>query len=198
MDELKVLVEGTVKKLNDGWLAVPATVLIKSRGLNVLVDPGSDKQLLLEKLAREKLAPAGIDFVFLTHHHLDHSLNMRLFPECNIMLDGDMMKDANRIFSYFGGIPGTGIKIIPTPGHTIDHESLLVTAEEGVVCVAGDLFWWLDGEEQKTDYESLMNRTDPNGAKDEKALRKSRKNILETADWIIPGHGKMFKYVKNR
>jgi hypothetical protein len=28
---------------------------------------------------------------------------------------------------------------------------------------------------------------------DEKALKESRKKILEIADYIIPGHGKMFK-----
>ena len=98
MDELKVLVEGVVKKLDNGWLAVPSTVLIKSRGLNVIADPGSNKELLLEKLAQEGLEPAGIDFVFLTHHHLDHGLNIGVFPGRSVMLDGDMMSGPDRIF----------------------------------------------------------------------------------------------------
>jgi glyoxylase-like metal-dependent hydrolase (beta-lactamase superfamily II) len=61
-----------------------------------------------------------------------------------------------------------------------------------VVVVAGDVFWWADREEQKTDRESLLFHKDP-FAKDEKALLASRRKILELADWIIPGHGKMFK-----
>lgn len=40
-----------------------------------------------------------------------------------------------------------------------------------------------------------MNLIDP-FANDNEALKKSRKLVLEKADWIIPGHGKKFKLVK--
>ena len=43
---------------------------------------------------------------------------------------------------------------------------------------------------------SLTILVDPGGARDEKALQESRKKILEIADYIIPGHGKMFKVEK--
>ncbi len=196
MTEVKILIEGRVKKLTDGWLASPSTVLIKDRGLTILVDPGSNKELLLKKLAEENLRPDDIDTIFLTHYHLDHTLNTRIFPDCDVLLDGDKINEADRIFSYSGDIPGTDVKIIPTPGHTFEHVSLLAETEMGKIVIAGDLFWWLDGEEQKTDYKSLMSHKDPGGAKDEKTLQKSRKKILEIADYIIPGHGKMFKVKK--
>ncbi|MBZ9572900.1 MBL fold metallo-hydrolase [Patescibacteria group bacterium] len=196
MTEVKILIEGHVKKLKDGWIASPSTVLIRDRGLNIIVDPGSDKELLLKKLTEEGLKPDDIDIIFLTHHHLDHTLNIRIFPDCDILLDGDKMNEADRIFSYSENIPGTDIRVIPTLGHTFDHASLLAETEKGKIVIAGDLFWWLDKEEQKTDYKSLMDHKDPGGAKDEKALQESRKKILEIADYIIPGHGKMFKIEK--
>lgn len=196
MTEVKILIEGYVKKLTDGWLASPSTVLIKDHGFIILVDPGSNKKLLLEKLTKENLKPNDIDMIFLTHHHLDHTLNIRIFPACDVLLDGDKMNETDRIFSYSDNIPKTSIKVISTPGHTLEHASLLAETAMGKVVIAGDLFWWLDGEEQKTDYESLMSHKDPGGAKDENALRESRKRILEIADYIIPGHGKMFKVEK--
>ncbi len=196
MAEVKILIEGYVKKLKDGWLASPSTVLIKDNGLIILVDPGSNKELLLKKLAEENLEPNDIDMIFLTHYHLDHTLNIRIFPDCDVLLDGDKMNGADRIFAYSVNIPKTDVKVISTPGHTFEHESLLAETETGKIAIAGDLFWWLDKEEQKTDYESLMSHKDPGGAKDENALQESRKKILEMADWIIPGHGKMFKVKK--
>ncbi len=196
MAEVKILIEGCVKKLTDGWSSSPSTVLIRDRGLTVLVDPGSNKELLLEKLSEENLKLNDIDTIFLTHHHLDHTLNIRIFPDCDVLLDGDKMNEADRVFSYSENIPGTDIKVIPTPGHTSEHASLLAETEKGKIVIAGDLFWWLEGEEQKTDYKSLMDHKDPGGAKDEKLLQESRKKVLEIADYIIPGHGKIFKVEK--
>ena len=91
-----------------------------------------------------------------------------------------------------GKIPGTNIIIMKTPGHTMDHASLVVPVKGKTYVVAGDVFWWAENEEQLTDRKSLLNKKDPL-AVDEKALRKSREDILEIADFIIPGHGKMFE-----
>jgi len=63
------------------------------------------------------------------------------------------------------------------------------------VAIVSDVFWWSDEEEQKTDKESLMNHEDPY-VKNKEELMKSRKKVLEIADYIIPGHGKMFKVKK--
>jgi hypothetical protein len=43
--------------------------------------------------------------------------------------------------------------------------------------------------------KSLMERKDPY-VKNESQLIESRKKILKIADYIIPGHGKMFKVKK--
>ena len=101
MAEIKILIEGYVKKLADGWLVAPSTVLIRDSGLNILVDPGSNKYLLKKRLGEENLKLSDINIIFLTHHHLDHSLNVRIFPDCPILLGGDGMgNEADRIFSY--------------------------------------------------------------------------------------------------
>ncbi|HUW21053.1 MAG TPA: hypothetical protein VMW41_00110, partial [Candidatus Bathyarchaeia archaeon] len=60
---------------------------------------------------------------------------------------------------------------------------------------AGDVFWWVDDEEQKIDKENLMIHQDPY-MKNKEELRESRKKLLKIADYIIPGHGEMFKIEK--
>jgi len=72
---------------------------------------------------------------------------------------------------------------------------LLVETEKGKILINADVFWWMDNEEQKTDTESLMNKEDI-FANNIEELQKSRKKALEIADYIIPGHGKMFKVEK--
>jgi len=194
MTEVKILIEGYAKKTKDGWITSPSTVLIRDSGLNILADPGSNKKLLLKKLAEENLKSKDIDIIFVTHYHLDHTLNIRLFPDCDV-LDGNEINKDDRIFSYSGAIPKTNVKVIETPGHAKEHACLLVETEMGRIVIAGDLFWWRDNEKQKTDKESLMKHEDPY-VKNKEELMNSREKILEMADYIIPGHGKMFKVEK--
>ncbi len=194
MTEIKILIEGYAREENGIWSASPATVLIKDSGLNILVDPGANKKLLLEALEKEDLKLEDVDIVFLTHYHLDHILNIRLFPDKDVY-DGNTINISDKIVEYSGNIPNTNVQVIPTPGHAHEHCSLLVETEKGKIVVAGDVFWWKDNEEQKTDKESLMKHEDPY-VKNKEALTESRKKLLEIADYIIPGHGKMFKVEK--
>ena len=189
MTEVKVLIEGYAKSTGGVEFASPTTVLIKDSGKLILVDPGANKKKLLDALKKEGLRPGDIDLIFLTHYHPDHVLNIRLFPDKDILDGGTIYRDDKEI-EFSERIPGTKVKMIPTPGHAFEHVSLLVETDKGKVCIAGDLWWWEDGK-QKND-TNLLKTKDPY-VKDAKALLKSRKTILKMADWIIPGHGKMFK-----
>jgi len=194
MAEVKILIEGYARKENGVWFASPSTILIKDSGLNILVDPGANKKLLLEALRKEKLRQEDIDIIFLTHYHLDHLLNIRLFPDKTVY-DCDTINNNDKIETYSGNIPNTNIQVIPTPGHAHEHCSLLVETKKDKIIIAGDVFWWEDGEKQKTDKESLLEHEDP-FVKDKEALKESRQKLLDIADYIIPGHGKMFKVEK--
>jgi glyoxylase-like metal-dependent hydrolase (beta-lactamase superfamily II) len=194
MTEVKVLVQGYARECEGHEEATSSAVLIEDSGKKIVVDPGADKDLLLEALEKEGLATKDIDLIFLTHKHMDHILNIRLFPG-TIIVDGNEIYDGNKITEYEGNIPGTSIQVIQTPGHTYSQSTLIVKTKEGVIAIAEDLFWWSDGEEQKVDLENLLGLKDIY-AKDENKLKESRKLILAKADFIIPGHGKMFKVEK--
>lgn len=195
MNKVKVLIEGYAKEVDDGEVASSATVLIESRGKRIIVDPGINRKLLLKKLKENRLATSDIDCVFMTHYHPDHIFLASIFDKA-IIFDGDTIYDEDKEKSFSGNLPETDIKIIPTPGHAHEHCSLLVPTENsGNIVIAGDVFWWEDGEKQKTDRKSLLGHKDP-FVKDEEALLESRKKLLKIADYIIPGHGKMFKVEK--
>ena len=191
MAEVIILIEGYAKEEGDAFLASPATVLIKDGKLAILVDPGANRQLLLKSLEKNGLTPEDIDIIFLTHYHPDHILNIRLFPDKDIY-DGNTIYSNDKEVEYSGNIPHTNIQVIPTPGHAHEHCSLLIETKKGKIAIAGDVFWWTSGEEQKTDRENLLKHEDPY-AKDKGALIESRKKLLAAADYIIPGHGKMFR-----
>ena len=191
MAEVKVLVEGYARKEGNNLFASPTTTLIKDNGKLILVDPGANEKKLLASLKDEGLKPEDIDIVFLTHYHIDHLLNIRLFPG-KAIYDGDTIYEDDKESFYEEKIPGTNIGVIPTPGHAHEHCALEVKTDKGIVVIAADVFWWRDEEKQKTDRENLLNHKDPY-TKNEKDLLESRKKLLEVADYIIPGHGKMFK-----
>jgi len=195
MAEVKVLVEGyAIKKTGK---ATSSCVLIVDGDIKIIVDPGMDRANLLNGLAKENLKPVDINYVVISHTHLDHCGLSGIFENATLVDDG-------ALYTFDGGykeydnsriIPSDSIEIIKTPGHDPFHCSVLVKTNKGIVAVAEDVFWWWDEEEQKTDYESLTNKEDEY-VKDIKTLKESRKKILELADYIVPGHGKMFKVEK--
>lgn len=196
MGEIKVLIEGYSREENGVEWANCTTTLIKENNIYIIVDPGMNRKLLLDALKKERLSPKDIDYVILTHTHIDHCLLAGIFEKSTIVDDSSTYSFEGQIKNHEGVVPGTDIKIIKTPGHDQFHCSVVIdTRDLGKVVIASDVIWWADSEEQKTDNESIMNHQDPY-VKDEKQLMKSRKGVLEIADHIIPGHGKMFKVQK--
>ena len=196
MAEIKILVEGYVKNENDNEYASSTTVLLKENGKIVIVDPGMDRRLLMNALKKQNISTKAVDYVILTHSHSDHSLLSGVFENAKILDDSDIYQWDGKISSHNGKVPGTTIEIIKTPGHDMFHCSVLVqTNEYGKVAIVGDVFWWKDDQKQETDDKSLVKRDDPY-VKNLKELTESRKTVLELADYIIPGHGKMFKVKK--
>lgn len=195
MTKIKVLIEGYAKEIDNGWLASSTATLIESDGKRIIIDPGCNRLKLLTELEKNNLNPSDIDFVILTHNHTDHSLLAGIFENAKVLNDTEIYDNDNQI-EHGGVIPGTDIKIIETPGHDQFHCAVVIEDEKlGKVVVAGDVFWWMDNEEQKTDFDSLISHADPY-VKDEEILKNSRKKVLEIADYIIPGHGKIFKVEK--
>ncbi len=195
MAEIKVLVQGYAKQVGNGWKASSACCLIISDGKKIITDPGCNRKALLDALEKERLKTRDIDYVFLSHCHPDHILLAGIFENAKfVTYDGGLLYDGDDLIEFGDDILGKDIKIINTPGHVFQHISLLVDTSKGKIAVAGDVIWWLDEEEQVLD----LNQKDHSEAPDMdmKKLIASRKKLLEEANFIIPGHGKIFKVHK--
>lgn len=195
MATIKVLIQGYAKKLPNGFVASSTTCLIESGGRKILTDPGCNREKLFEALTKEGLRTGDIDYVFLSHQHPDHIMLAGLFERAkHVTFDTNLIYDKDVMVSFEKDVLGKDIEVIETPGHVLEHLSLLVDTPEGKVAVAGDVVWWLDDEKQVFD----IDQPDHSEAKgmDMKALMKSRKKLTARADYIIPGHGKMFKVAR--
>ena len=195
MAEVKVLIEGYAKKLEGGFIASSTTCLVTTENKKIITDPGCNREKLLEALTNEDLATDDIDYVFLSHCHPDHILLAGIFEKAKfITFDTNLMYDKDLMLEFDKYLLGNDIEIIETPGHVLEHLSLLVNTPKGKIALAGDAIWWIEGEEQIFD----INQKDHSQAKgmDAEQLVESRKKLLENADYIIPGHGKMFKVEK--
>lgn len=195
MAEVKVLIEGYAKELEKGWVASSTTCLITAENIKIITDPGCNRKKLLDALNKERLITDDIDYVFLSHCHPDHILLAGIFEKAKfITFDANLMYDKDHLFEFGKNTLGEDVEIIETPGHVIEHLSLLVNTSGGKVAIAGDVIWWVEGEKQAFD----INQKDHSQAKgmDMKKLVESRKKLFEISDYIIPGHGKIFKVVK--
>ena len=179
MTSLKVLQQGYVISGGMSYRASSSCVLIEDSGISVLVDPGSCPEVprLIDRC----------DIIYLTHSHIDHYMNAGSIPH-DAMMDRFYTFEGDRLTEHGLNIPGTGIEIIPTPGHSVDHSSLLVETDEGRTLIAGDLFWWPDVAPAPATRKELLTLPDL-FATDLKDLGRSRSAVLEKADIIIPGHG---------
>lgn len=196
MATIKILIRGYAKRVKSGWKASATTCLITANNKKIITDPGCHRKKLLEALAKEKLTTDDIDYVFLSHCHPDHILLAGIFAKAKfITFDSNFLYTQNVLSKFTDHLLGPDIKIIETPGHTKEHLSLLVATPQGKIAIAGDVFWWPDGKKQI----GKINQKDYSGSPDMnmKKLITSRKKLLTWADYIIPGHGKMFA-VKNK
>lgn len=149
----------------------------------IVVDPGmvSDPELILGPLRGLGLGPRDVTHVVLTHHHPDHSINVGLFPNAEVVdfwarYRGDQWVDhegdGHRVSDH--------TRLILTPGHTAEDATLLVETDAGVVACTHA--WWR--ADRSPELDPL--------ADDQQALDASRARVLAEADTIVPGHGEPF------
>ena len=180
MTEVKILLEGYAS-IDSGGRSCSTVALVRDGDIVMVIDPGTlpSQKVLIDALKKEGLGINDVNLVGITHSHMDHYRNIGMFPNAKVIdywgwWDNDLYLECD-------GNVSENISITETPGHSYDNITFLVKTEKGKIGICGDVFWKKDFPEK-----------DP-FAQDLKELDKSRKKVLEIADYIIPGHGKMFK-----
>jgi len=188
---IKIIQAGYSIRQKAGNLQADGTITLITGPRNIIVDTGlpQDKELILAGLEAEKLNPENINWVVCTHGHSDHIGNNNLFPDAQFVVGFDCSRgDLYTWHDFASGLPleiDHNIKIIPTPGHTGQDVSLLLTRNNALWAIVGDLF------ESRADLEdeSLWREQ----SLFPKIQQQSRNLILKTVDFIVPGHGEAFK-----
>lgn len=187
MVKVKVLVVGYFKWVCKNVCHASSTVtLIQDGKEKIIVDTGnlSDKKKILKALTKLEVKPKDITTVVNTHIHPDHIGCNFLFENARLINSESIQEDDKFILipqRDFFLTPN--VKVVQTPGHTRLDCSVLVNTAKGIIAIVGDLFW--KGLKDKLVF--IENK---------KILQASQKKILKIADWIIPGHGNIFKIIK--
>lgn len=122
--------------------------------------------------------PRDVVCVINTHLHFDHCGGNRLFTRTPIYVQR-LERKAARAEGYtiaawvdFEGAtyvelegeqePLPGIRVVPTPGHTPGHQSVLVETDDGLVIVAGDVaHTWDEFDAPENDAAAMLKELAP-------------------------------------
>jgi len=137
------------------WKDVHPEVLVKSYPPHLEEDERLDS--LLGKLG---FKTSDVDIIINTHLHYDHCGNNEMFPQARFIVNTTELKHARNpgwwdAYGYVRALfdaPGLkfktvsnrhvvtpGVSIIPTPGHSLGHQSVLVKLKEtGLLVIVGD------------------------------------------------------------
>jgi glyoxylase-like metal-dependent hydrolase (beta-lactamase superfamily II) len=201
MADVKVIIEGEHRPNDKKQLRVFSTVTLIKSDKNILVDTSSflENDSLIKGLREEGLAPEDIGIVVLTHLHLDHIINTSLFTNAKVYCkfrkgycgQFHIVKDGvvERVEIADGVKLAEDVEFLLTPGHTEDMISLVVHTQEGKIVIAGDAF-------PSKEYLDLNKHPEPIVIASADDFDRSRKKILGIADWIVPGHGAIFKVTR--
>lgn len=167
-----------------GERTASSIALVRDADALIVVDPGMvrSRSLILDPLRDLDVSPEAVTHVFLSHHHPDHTMNVALFPNAEVVDFWARYKD-----DLWLDMPGDGYRLSPkaqlwlTPGHTQEDASLIVEADDGVYAMTH--CWW--HADRTPELDPLCD--------DQDAIATARARILEVADVVIPGHGGPFR-----
>jgi glyoxylase-like metal-dependent hydrolase (beta-lactamase superfamily II) len=176
---LDVLVEGYARSPH-----VAGTVsLVRDGGRVIVVDPGmvADRELIVGPLRDLGVRPDDVTDVVVSHHHLDHTVNIALFPVVPVhdfqsVIEGDLF--TRRAAEGVQLTPG--VRLLATPGHTAQDLTTLVGTDDDVVALT-HLWWTAEGP------------ADDPYSPDRQELARQRGRVLGLATLVVPGHGAPFR-----
>jgi glyoxylase-like metal-dependent hydrolase (beta-lactamase superfamily II) len=150
----------------------------------IVADPGmtASRANILDPLAALGVAPEAVTHVFLSHHHPDHTINIALFPNAEVVDFWARYRDDLWLDHEGDGYHlSANTELWLTPGHTEEDATLIVRADDATYALTH--LWW---------FADRTPEIDPLGS-DQAAIEAGRARVLAAADIVIPGHGEAFR-----
>ncbi|MGH7902963.1 MAG: N-acyl homoserine lactonase family protein [Candidatus Dormibacteraceae bacterium] len=178
----------------------PGSAAVTSRLHPVVLAP---REPLTSQLRGKGVAPADVRTVVLTHLHWDHCHGTAALPGARVLLQEEEIRYAvyplpcDRVLYEFASGPpfladlprmvavagrtevAPGIVLIPTPGHSPGHQSVLVETEAGPYLIAGDHYDL---------YENLHEMCPSGPTPDLARWYRSFQEVERLRATVLPGH----------
>ncbi|KAI6206095.1 Beta-lactamase domain containing protein [Aphelenchoides besseyi] len=190
-----ILREGIARQTDiNEYVFIASITLIRDDNKVILVDTGlatdinGRTDLLTRKL---DITPPDVNYVILTHAHPDHAGGTNDFLDA-YHYQGSLMHHRSKfnfseLFEKDHHQLTQNVHLIRTPGHTPEDVTVLVknTDKYGTIAVCGDVFITAEDIEHPIMWKPM--------AWSERTQETSRRRLICEADYIVPGHGKVFK-----
>src|SRR4051812_6937116 len=112
-----------------------SVVLVRDGDALIVVDPGmvARRTLIVDPLAALGVAPDDVTHVFLSHHHPDHTVNIALFPNAEVVDFWAPYRDRLWLDPDGDGYPPPpDSEPWLTPGPSEEEATLIVRADDAV------------------------------------------------------------------
>lgn len=176
-----ILLEGSLT--STGGAVASSCTLIRDGDRAIVVDPGMapSADAILAPLAALGVAPEAVTDVVLSHHHPDHTIHAGHFPNAAVHDHWAIYRGTDWEDSECDGrVLSPSVLLARTPGHTAQDLAVVAGTPEGIVVCTHSWF----------NADTSVEDEDPDDAEQ---LHASRRDILEVADRIVPGHGPAFE-----
>ena len=149
-----------------------SVALVISASCKIIVDTGlkGEEIEILQGLQNLGIEPEEIDTVINTHSHPDHCGNNHLFSRAAILCPNEETQIA------------PGVRIMTTPGHSLDSISVIVDSYRRVV-ISGDAL---------PTFGNFIKRVPPAIHVDREMAVKSMSMVEDVAEVVVPGHDRPF------
>lgn len=211
MATIDMLLHGFTLGTDQGTIAFCGVTLVRGT-TTILVDAAhvGRRELLLQKLKERGLGPGDIHYLFLTHAHWDHMLNIDLFPNARVLIHPLEREYCKHPKESDWATPGyttlilesrqlqevregqeldEGVTVLETPGHSRGSMALLVRTGEGTAAVSGDAL--PNGYAATVGLPRLVFW-------DVEQSKASIRKLLDRAGAFYPGHDRPFRLQDGR
>jgi glyoxylase-like metal-dependent hydrolase (beta-lactamase superfamily II) len=186
--KIRSIITGVHKVEKDGEIVTlpnhtGAVTYVCLDGKHIIIDTGARGRIneIKKELEVLGLSILDIDYVILTHFHLDHSYNVAHFENSVVIGWSHFWNNGSTVrINDLGKIDGLdGLSIFKTPGHAEEHISVSILIGNKNVVISGDAINLTYVNRKEIDVFSYDNQLSV----------ESANKILEMADIIVPGHG---------